>query len=85
MLKNIDMNFSMSNKGDCWDNSVAGSFFGNLKTARVFDSSYSTLEEAPRDIVDYIEMFYNSRRRHSYLGYISPAEFEKRMEMRKAA
>lgn len=85
MLKNNDMNCSMSNKGDCWDNSVAESFFGSLKTERVFDSSYSTREEARRDIVDYIEMFYNSRRRHSYLGYISPAEFEKQMEMRKAA
>lgn len=85
MLKKNDMNCSMSNKGDCWGNSVAESFFGNLKTERVFDSSNSTREEARRDIVDYIEMFYNNRRRHSYLGYISPAEFEKRMEMRKAA
>jgi len=67
MLKNNDMNCSMSNKGDCWDNSVAESFFGSLKAERVFDSSYSTREEARRDIVDYIEMLYNSRRRHFYL------------------
>ena len=85
MLKKNGMICSMSRKGNCWDNSVAESFFGSLKTERVFDSSYSSREEAQRDIIDYIEMFYNSRRRHSYLGYISPAEFEKRMEMRKAA
>lgn len=66
-------------------NSVAESFFGSLKTERVFDSSYLTREEARSDTVDYIEMFYNSTRRHSYLGYLSPAEFEKRMVLKKAA
>jgi putative transposase len=85
MLKKNAMICSMSRKGDCWDNSVAESFFGSLKTERVFDSSYSSREEARRDIVDYIEMFYNSRRRHSYLGYLSPAEFEKQMVLKKAA
>ncbi len=84
MLNKNGMICSMSRKGDCWDNSVAESFFGSIKTERVFDSSYATREEARRDIVDYIEMFYNSRRRLSDLGYISPAEFEKRMEMKKA-
>ena len=53
------MNSSMSRKGDCWDNSVAESFFGSLKTERVFGSSYLTREEAKRDVIDYIEMFYN--------------------------
>ncbi len=76
---------SMSRKGDCWDNSVAESFFGSLKIERVFDSVYRTREEARRDIVDYIEMFYNSKRRHSYLGYLSPKEFEKQMALKKAA
>ena len=85
MLKFYQMKSSMSRKGDCWDNSVAESFFGSLKTERVFHSSYSTRDEAQRDIVDYIEMFYNSKRRHSYLGYLSPVEFEKMMAMRKAA
>ena len=75
----------MSRKGDCWDNSVAESFFGTLKVERVFDSIYQTREEAKRDIVDYIEMFYNNKRRHSYLGYLSPKEFEKMMSMKKAA
>ena len=79
------MTSSMSRKGDCWDNSVAESFFGTLKVERVFDSIYQTREEAKRDIVDYIEMFYNSKRRHSYLGYLSSKEFEKMMSLKKAA
>ena len=85
MLKKYGIISSMSRKGDCWDNSVVESFFGTLKIERVFDSNYQTREEAKRDIVDYIEMFYNSRRRHSYLGYLSPNEFEKMMSMKKAA
>ncbi len=85
MLKKHGMLSSMSRKGDCWDNSVAESFFGSLKTERVFDSIYTTREDARRDIVDYIEMFYNSKRRHSYLGYLSPKEFEKMMSIKKAA
>ena len=85
MLKKHGMISSMSRKGDCWDNSVAESFFGTLKVERVFDSIYQTREEAKRDIVDYIEMFYNSKRRHSYLGYLSPKEFEKMMSVEKAA
>lgn len=76
---------SMSRKGDCWDNAVTESFFGTLKTERVFFLNYKTRDEARRDIVDYIEMFYNSKRRHSYLGYLSPREFEERWLMEKTA
>ena len=76
ILKTNGMICSMSRKGDCWDNAVAESFFGSLKTERVFFSNYRTREEARTDIVDYIEMFYNSKRRRSYLGYVSPKEFE---------
>jgi putative transposase len=85
MLKVHGMISSMSRKGNCWDNSVAESFFGSLKTERVFFTSYKTREEAKRDIIDYIEMFYNSNRRHSYLGYVSPKEFEKLWLLKKAA
>jgi putative transposase len=85
LLKKNRMESSMSRKGNCWDNSVAESFFGSLKTERVYDSQYRTREEARGDVIDYIEMFYNSNRRHSYLGYLSPAEFEKQMELKKAA
>ena len=77
MLKNHNMISSMSRKGNCWDNSVAESFFGSLKTERVYFTNYTNRDSAKSDIVDYIEMFYNSNRRHSYLGYISPKEFEK--------
>ena len=75
----------MSAQGDCWDNAVAESFFGSLKTERVFFSEYKTREAARRDIVDYIEIFYNSRRRHSYLGNVSPKEFEEMQNLQEAA
>lgn len=67
---------SMSRKGDCWDNAVSESFFKTLKVERVNDRDYWTREEAKTDIADYIEQFYNRKRRHSYLGYISPVEYE---------
>jgi len=67
---------SMSRKGDCWDNAVSESFFKTLKVERVNDRDYWTREEAEADITDYIERFYNRKRRHSYLGYISPVEYE---------
>ena len=85
LLKAYGALSSMSRKGDCWDNAVTESFFGTLKTERVFFSNYKTRDEARRDIVDYIEMFYNSKRRHSYLGNISPRQFEERWLMEKAA
>jgi len=64
---------------------VAESFFGSLKTEWVYFTKYNTREAARRDVVDYIEMFYNSKRRHSYLGYLSPMEFEKRWYFKKTA
>lgn len=85
MLKTYEMVSSMSRKGNCWDNSVAESFFGSLKTERVFFTNYLSRDEAKKDIVDYIEMFYNCRRRHSYLGYVSPREFEELLLLKKAA
>jgi len=85
MLKINVMTSSVSRKGDCWDNAVAESFFGSLKTERVFFSQYKTRDEAKRDLVDYIEMFYNSKRLHSYLGYVSPKRFEEMWLLQKAA
>ena len=67
---------SMSRKGDCWDNAVAESFFGSLKTERVHQRRYRTRDEARRDIFEYIEVFYNRVRLHSSLGYLSPVQFE---------
>jgi putative transposase len=68
---------SMSRKGDCWDNAVVERFFGNLKSERTDPGLYSTREEAKTDVIDYIEMFYNSHRLHSYLGYVSPNDLER--------
>ncbi len=84
MLKTLGMVSSMTRKGNCWDNAVAESFFGSLKTERAFFTNYTTREEARRDVVDYIEMFYNCNRRHSCLGYISPKEFEKLWFLKKS-
>ena len=67
---------SMSRRGDCWDNSAVGSFFASLKKERVYRKNYPTRDAARADIFDYIEAFYNSRRRHSTLGQVSPNEFE---------
>ena len=75
-LKKYGMICSMSRKGDCWDNAVVERFFRSLKTERTNHRLYRNREEAKRDVIDYIEMFYNSCRLHSYLGYTSPNEFE---------
>ena len=67
---------SMSRKGDCWDNAVAESFFATLKAELVYLTRYRTRAEARASIFEYIEIFYNRQRRHSGLGYVSPATFE---------
>jgi len=68
---------SMSRKGDCWDNAVIERFFRSLKSERTNHRCYPTREVARQDVINYIEMFYNNRRLHSYLGYVSPVEYEK--------
>ena len=72
---------SMSRQGNCWDNAVIERFFRSLKCERTNDLRYGTREEAKMDVIDYIEMFYNSHRYHSYLGYRSPANYEKLAEV----
>jgi transposase InsO family protein len=67
---------SMSGKGDCYDDAVVESFFSTLKRELVHHESYADLAAARRSLFEYIEVFYNRRRRHSTLGYRSPAEFE---------
>jgi transposase InsO family protein len=69
---------SMSARGNCYDNAVVESFFGLLKRERVNRTRYLTRDEAKQEIFDYIERFYNRKRRYSYLGNISPAAYEKR-------
>ncbi|QYZ65427.1 MAG: IS3 family transposase [Gammaproteobacteria bacterium (ex Lamellibrachia satsuma)] len=85
LLKAHDINGSMSRKGDCWDNAVVESFFGSLKQERVHWRSYQTRYEAQQDILEYISMFYNSTRLHSYLDYMSPNDFEQQMMAQKKA
>ena len=68
---------SMSRRGNCWDNAVAESFFGSLKKERIRRRIYRTRELAKADIFDYIESFYNRKRRHSHLGGMSPEVFER--------
>ena len=67
---------SMSDKGNCLDNAVAERFFGSLQGERTSKGDYLTRAQARADGVDDIEMFYNSTRKHSYLGYMSPNEYE---------
>lgn len=69
---------SMSRTGNCWDNACVESFFGTLKRELVYHRHYATREDAKGDIFEYIEVFYNRKRRHSTLGYDAPAEYEAR-------
>lgn len=68
---------SHSRRGNCWDNAAMESFFRSLKAERVYLTRYASYQEAKTDLFDYIR-FYNHRRRHSTLGYLSPMEFERR-------
>lgn len=74
-LKLNKMNQSMSRKGNCWDNAVAESFFSILKNEMEFNVFVDSTE-GKKYIFDFIEVFYNRKRTHSYLGYVSPEEFE---------
>ena len=78
LLTTHGMASSMSRRGNCWDNACVESFFGTLKRELIYPRQYRTRDEATQDIFEYIEVFYNRRRRHSTLGYDSPAEFEAR-------
>lgn len=76
---------SMSRTGDCYDNAVAESFFATLKAEHVDYEDFSTNDVATASIGDYIENFYNSARRHSHVGYVSPIEFELRAHSQQIA
>jgi putative transposase len=68
---------SMSRRANCWDNAPMESFFASLKKELVHDADFATRAEARGAIFEYIEVFYNTKRRHSSLGYVSPAEYER--------
>jgi len=78
-----DNNFicSMSRKGNCWDNACVESFFGSLKSEWVKNKKYESYKGAEKDIFNYIEVFYNRKRRHASLGNVSPAVYEKKHEI----
>lgn len=81
LLREHSIECSMSRRGDCWDNAVAESFFSSLKAERVDRKTYRTRNEARADVFDYIERFYNPKRRHSTLGYLSPIDYENQAKL----
>jgi putative transposase len=76
LLHDNQIQVSMSGKGDCWDNAVMESFWATLKTELIHHEHYATRKEARASIFEYIEAFYNRKRLHSSLGYVSPEAFE---------
>ena len=79
-LKDLQILCSMSRKGNCWDNAAMESFFGSLKTEWLEGKDYATREMAKKDLFLYLEVFYNQKRRHASLSYVSPVAFEKNYE-----
>jgi transposase InsO family protein len=76
LLQKYDIVQSMSRKGNCWDNAVAESFFKTLKSNLVYQTYFYTKKQAKAEIFEYIEVYYNRTRSHSYLGNLSPVRFE---------
>ena len=76
LLSKAGIAVSMSGKGDCWDNAMMESFWATLKTELVHLNQYQTREQARQSIFEYIEVFYNRKRLHSSIGYVSPESFE---------
>ena len=77
-LSENSLRCSMSRKGECLDNAVAESFFGSLKNELVYHEDYRTRSEAKQSIFEYIEVFYNRKRRHAFLNYMTPVEYEEK-------
>jgi len=86
ILNQLGMIQSMSRKGDCYDNAPIESFWGTLKTELVYQRRFNTRSQAIREIIEYIEIFYNRQRRHSSLGNVSPVVFlQNHYRMKEAA
>ncbi len=77
VISAFNMRSSMSRKGDCWDNAPTESLWGKLKVARIYGKRFATRRDMMDEVIDWIS-FYNYKRLHSTLGYVSPMEFEKR-------
>jgi len=80
VLKAYGIECSMSRKADCWDNAVLESFFATIKKELIYEQVWSTHEQIRPAITEYIEVFYNRQRLHSYLDYMSPVDYEKKYE-----
>ena len=80
LLKAEGIVCSMSRRGDCWDNACMESFFGSFKMEWIAGKRYENFEEAKKNIFKYVELFYNRRRRHASLGYVSPVAYEEMSE-----
>jgi transposase InsO family protein len=76
LLKSNGIQPSMSRKGNCWDNAVAESFFSSFAFELEFETNWRDLHDVERAATEYIEGFYNLRRRHSHNSYLSPIDFE---------
>ena len=85
MLKENGIKGSMSRPGCPYDNSCIESFFATLKKERVYRKNYDTMEEVRQDMFRYIELFYNRKRLHSVLGYMSPVEYRLKYDVEKVA
>ena len=81
LLGELGVTCSMSRSGNCWDNSAMESFFKSLKTERTDHKVYRARVDAKADVFDYIEVFYNGKRRHSTIGYLSPIQFEQQVRL----
>jgi len=84
-LANYGIHCSMSRKGNCWDNAVMESFYSRLKVELIYAENYKEIEEAKAGIFEYIEIFYNRKRRHSAIGYVSPNEYEMKFEQKNVS
>jgi putative transposase len=81
-LRTHNLEASMSRRGNCYDNAVAESFLHLLKSERIRRKTYATREEARQDIFNYIELFYNPKRKHGKNGMLSPIDYEQQQKMK---
>ena len=81
LLKDQGITCSMSRAGEVWDNSAMERFFSSLKTERIARKTYRTRNQAKAEVFDYSERLYNSTRRHSTLGYLSPIDFKQQADV----
>lgn len=85
LLKKHQMICSMSRKGNCYHNACAETFFSTIKNEMIYLTRFQTREEARKAIFDYIELFYNRKRKHAALGYMAPVNYARQYWSKQAA